>query len=56
MEQMEMIVRELCEPLPVDHPLRLEKLLNVLEFKEAIKLYLILPEGAVTSKDLSPRS
>ena len=56
MEQMEIIVRELCAPLPPDHPARLEKLLNVLEFKEAIKLYLILPAGSVTSKDLSPRS
>ena len=42
--------------MPSDHPARIEKLLNVLNFKEAIKLYMILPQGTLISEDLSSRS
>lgn len=54
--RMEAIVREFCPPLPSDHPTRIEKLLNVMTYKEALKLYLILPRGAITSQDLTARS
>ena len=55
-KRMETIVREFCPPLPSDHPTRIEKLLNVMTYKEALKLYLILPRGAMTSQDLTARS
>ena len=46
---MEMIVREFCPPLSSEHPARIEKLLNKMNFKEAVQLYLILPVGTITS-------
>lgn len=55
-QKMEQIVRSFCPILPDDSPLRYEKLLNVLDFQEAIKLYLVLPWGTLTSQDLSPHS
>ena len=54
--RMEMIVREFCPPLSNKNPARIEKLLNVMNFKEAMKLYIILPAGLMTSEDLSSHS
>ena len=54
--RMEMIVREFCPPLSNKNPARIEKLLNVMNFKEPMKLYIILPAGLLTSEDLSSHS
>lgn len=54
--RIEEIVREFCPPLPPNHPARLEKLLNVLSYQNAVKLYLVLPPMALSSEDLTPRS
>ena len=56
LKSMEAIVREFCKPLPENHPTRVEKILNVMRYKEALKLYLILPRGCLSSQDLSSRS
>ena len=53
---MEIIVREFCQVSSSSDPMRIEKLLNILEYVEALKLVLALPEGTLVSGDLSPRS
>ena len=53
---MKVIVSEFCPPLTKDHPARLEKLLNILNMDDAIRLYMVLPKGSLTSEDLSARS
>ena len=56
MKRMETIVRNFCPPLNSDHPRRIEKLLNILNLKDALKLYMILPKGTINTSDLSKRS
>ena len=40
-KRLETIVRKFCPKLPSDHPKRIEKLLNILDLKDALKLYMI---------------
>lgn len=56
MQRMEMIVREICPPLESDHPKRIESLLNIMNFPEALKLYMVLPVRSLTARDTSPKS
>ena len=40
-KRLETIVRKFCPKLQSDHPQRIEKLLNILDLKDALKLYMI---------------
>ena len=40
-KRLETIVRKVCPKLSSKHPLRIEKLLNILSLKDALKLYMI---------------
>lgn len=55
-KRLETIIRFYCPKLSPEHPKRIEKLLNVLDLRDAIKLFMVLPKGTLKSTDLSSRS
>ena len=53
MERMETIVKNLCDKLSASDPRRIEKLLNILDFKDALKLYMLLPHPYIEGKTMT---